>query len=182
MDAVSSVYAEALFSLAVDTNKVEKIQKDVQLVGDSLRGVEGVKGFLNSIKVSKDDKKRVLRECFKDSIDEYTMNFLCVLVDKKRINLYKSIFHDFHLMCNEYLGIKEGIVESVRPLGSEQITQLEKALSKKGCKVVLKNRINETLISGFKVIFEDQIIDNSMRNRISKMNEKLLRKDVSLWN
>lgn len=182
MNAVSKVYAEALFSLAVQTNKVETLQKDIQLVSESFKEVEGIKGFLNSVKVSKEEKKRVLRECFKDGIDEYTINFLCVLIDKRRIGLYKSIFHEFYIMCNEHLGIKEGVIESVRPLDEAQIGKLEAALSKDGVKVVLKNKINETLISGFKIIFDDQVIDNTMKNKITKMNETLLRKDVSLWN
>ena len=182
MNAVSKVYAEALFSLAVQTEKVETLQKDIQVISESFKQVEGIKGFLSSVKITKEEKKRVLRECFKDSVDEYAYNFLCVLIDKRRIVLYKSIFHEFYIMCNEYLGIKEGVVESVRPLDKEQISKLEESLSKDGVRVVLKNKINDSLISGFKVIFDDQVIDNSMKNRINKMNEKLLRKDVSLWN
>ncbi len=50
MNAVSKVYAEALFSLAVQTNKVETLQKDIQLVSESFKEVEGIKGFLNSVK------------------------------------------------------------------------------------------------------------------------------------
>ena len=85
-------------------------------------------------------------------------------------------------MCNQYLGIKEGILETARPFTAENVKAIEEALSKEGQKVELKTRINESLISGFKVIFDDRVIDSSMRNKINKMNEMLLRKDVSLWN
>ena len=80
------------------------------------------------------------------------------------------------------MGVKEGIVETARPLDTAKLAELEKALGKDGVKVELKNKINTTLISGFRVIFDDKIIDTSMKKKINQMNEMLLRKDVSLWN
>ena len=179
---VAKAYAEAMYELALELNKVEAYKNDVKLVDQSLNEVEGVKGFLESVRVSKEDKKAVLENCFKDKVDRNIINFLSVLVDKRRILLYKDIFHEFYIMCNQYLGIKEGILETARPFTAENVKAIEEALSKEGQKVELKTRINESLISGFKVIFDDRVIDSSMRIKINKMNEMLLRKDVSLWN
>lgn len=179
---VAKAYAEAMYELALELNKVEAYKKDVKLVDASLNEVESIKGFLESVRVSKNDKKAVLENCFKDKVDGNIINFLSLLVDKRRIILYKDIFHEFYTLCNQYLGIKEGTLEVARPLSDEKVHELEEALSKDGVKVELKTKINESLISGFRVVFDDQVIDSSMRNKINKMNEMLLRKDVSLWN
>ena len=110
------------------------------------------------------------------------MNFLFVLVDKNRASEYKEIFHQYYQLANPELGIKEGYVESVRPLDEKRIKALEDVLSTKELKVELKQRINDNLISGFRVVFDGEIIDASMKEKVRKMNEMLLGKDGSLWN
>lgn len=182
MNQVAKTYAEALFTLALDMGKVKEFKKDVKLVESTLDEVEGIKKFLASVKVSKTDKKAVFAESLKGKVKDEVVNFLYVLIDRGRIALYKDIFHEFYHFCNEELGIKEGVIETARPLAKAKLKQLEASLSKDGVVVELKAKINTTLISGFRIIFDDKIIDTSMKKKISQMNEMLLRKDVSLWN
>ena len=73
---VAKAYAEAMYELALELNKVEAYKNDVKLVDQSLNEVEGVKGFLESVRVSKEDKKAVLENCFKDKVDRNIINFL----------------------------------------------------------------------------------------------------------
>lgn len=182
MNQVAKTYAEAMFALALDVDSVDKYKQDVKLVEASFDEVEGINKFLASVKVAKADKKEVFNSSFKGKVADEVIYFLNVLVDRGRIALYKDIFHEFYHLCNEQLGIKEGVVETARPLAKDKIVELEKALSKDGVKVELKAKLNTTLISGFRVIFDDKIIDTSMKKKINQMNEMLLRKDVSLWN
>ena len=179
---VAKTYAEALYSLALDSNNVAKYKEDVKLVEASLDEVGGIRKFLIAAKVSKDEKKQLFKDAFEGKISEDVLNFMYVLVDRGRISGFKDIFHDFYHFANESLGVKEGIIETARPLDAAKLAELEKALGKDGVKVELKNKINTTLISGFRVIFDDKIIDTSMKKKINQMNEMLLRKDVSLWN
>ena len=181
MSQIATRYAEAFFSLASDLNKVAEFKKDMDFVKDSLGEIEGARKFFVSAQVSKNDKKNVLTSCFEGKIDTYTLNFLCVLVDKGRIGNYKEIAAEFHNLCNQELGIREGIIESARPIEEEKIKLLEETLSKEGQKVELVAKINESLISGFRITFDNEVIDGSMKTKIEKMNDMLLRKDVNLW-
>ena len=179
---VAKTYAEALFSLALESKNVAKYKEDVRLVETSLDEVEDIKKFLISAKISKTDKKKVFKEAFEGKISHDVLSFIYVLIDRGRISYFREIFHDFYRLANEVLGIKEGVVETARPLDAAKLKELEDALSKDGVKVELKTKINTTLISGFRIIFDDKIIDTSMKKKIYQMNEMLLRKDVSLWN
>ena len=182
MSQVANRYAEAFYSLVLSENKVEEYKNDIDLVKSALDGVEGIKEFLASVKVGKEEKKKVLKDCLEGKVSKYTLNFLYVLVDKNRAVKYPEIFKEFRHLCNLELGIKEGVIESARPLDETKIKELEETLSKDGQKVELINKIDKTLISGFRVVFENEIIDGSMKEKIKKMNDMLLRKDVSLWN
>lgn len=182
MNQVAKTYAEALFMLASDMDKVKEFKSDIKLVELSLNGVEGIKKYLVSANITKTDKKKIFTESFNGKISKEVLNFLYVLVERGRVSAYNDVFHEFYHFCNNYLGIKEGVVESARPLSEEKVKELERALSKDGVQVELDTKINTTLISGFKIIFDDKIIDTSMKKKITQMNEMLLRKDVSLWN
>ncbi len=182
MNELAKTYAEALFALALEEKKVDDFKKDIKVIEASFKDVEGAKKFFASVKISKADKKEVFSSNFKGKVNPEVINFLCLLVDRGRISHYADIFHEFIHLCNDELGIKEGIVETPRPISEDKIKELEKALSKDGVTVELKTKLNTTLISGFRVIFDDKIIDTSMKKKINQLNEMLLRKDVSLWN
>jgi len=167
MGEIASNYAEALLSLAKEKNSVELFKKEIKSVQDTLDNVDNLKLFFDSVKISKVEKKRVLEDCFKGKVDDLIMNFLKVLVDKGRISYYKDIFNEFRVIANKELNIIEGIVETPRPIDIKEVERLEKAL---GDNVELRPRINKNLISGFKIIMDNKIINNSMRDKIDDLS------------
>lgn len=181
MSLLATRYAESLLFLAIDKDKVELYRDQIELVADSF-DLADVKAFFASPRVSKEEKKDLCRSIFKDKLDRYVLNFLYVLIDKNRMVNYEEIFEEFRHQCNRQLDIDEGIIETARPLKEELIKELEDSLSRNGKRVELREKINRSLISGFKISFADRIIDNSMKNKIRNLEDNLLRKDGSLWN
>lgn len=174
MQQVISNYAQALFDIAKDNDAVSSYKKELDDVLETLLEVDNIKDFFVSVKISKNEKKDLLDKCFKDKIDKNVLNFLKLLIDKNRFVYFKEIIKEFHHLCNDDLKIKEGILEVPRHLDKQEIKKLEDFLSKDE-KVELKEKINKTLISGFKITFEDKVIDNSMKEKIRKMNELLMK-------
>ena len=180
MSVIATRYAESLLSLALEKNCVEKYKEEIALINKSFDDANVLPFFMSS-KVSKTQKKELIKNIFEGKIEKYVLNFLYVLIDRERINHYKEIFKEFIHMCNNELNIMEGIIEVSRPLDKELIRELEKALSTNDKKIELHEKINKSLISGFKVTIENKVIDNSMKQRIENMSETLKRKDGNLW-
>lgn len=176
MSILANRYAEGLFSLALEKDSVAKYKEQIDFVKDSFDKADVI-AFFKSYKISKEAKKELINKSFKDSLDKYVLNFLNLLVDKNRIAYYDDIFVEFHKLCNDSLHIKEGIIETARQLDSDSLKDLEKSLSNDLYTVVLKPKINKSLISGFRITLDDQVIDNTMKQRIKKMEEMLKRKD-----
>lgn len=176
MSVVATRYAEGLYSLALDKDSVGKYLNEIDLIKESFDNSNIIELF-KSYKVSKKDKKDMLDSIFKDKIDDYVLNFLDLLIDKNRIVYYDDIFKEYHKLANEHLGIKEGTIETVRPIDQTLKKQLEDSLSSDKYKVVLIEKINKDLISGFRINLDDKVIDNTMKQRIDKMEEILKRKD-----
>ena len=182
MSLVSINYAEGLFELAKEKDSVEEYRRQVEEIRRCFNLVEDLRQFFLSVKISKTAKKKLIDDTLGDKYDKYVINFIKLLIDKDRIDIFDDICKEFRLLCNDELSYKEGIIESARELTADQIKLLEKTLSNENEKVELIPRINTSLISGFRIIFDGQIIDNSMKEKIRKLNENLLRKDGGSWN
>lgn len=182
MSVVASRYAEAFFSLSLDKNATETYKRELNDVKEAFESVPKIKEFFISESLNKKDKKKVIKDCLENKVSNDTLNFLLLLVDKGRIAIYDEIIKEFRHLANDELNIKEGIIESVRPLDKEKVKELEAALSKDGQKVELTQKINKALISGFKIKFDNQVIDVSMKEKISKMQELISRKGGQSWN
>ena len=200
MSVLGKRYAEALLSLAIKEDKVEKTKKDLDLAKELFSSLnikmdigidndkynlkesvvtqaEGLYSFLKNVKLSKETKIDLVKSCLGDKVDDLSLQFIYILIEKNRISYYEEIFDEYHKMANHELNIKEGIIESVRPLDDKKIKELEDLLSNDKEKVVLIPRLNDDLISGFKITFEHEVIDVSMQEKIRKMTEMLSGKE-----
>lgn len=176
MSVLANRYAEGFFSLANEHDKVALYKEQIDFVKECFDKANCLE-FFKSYKVSKEDKKNLIKNIFKSDLDQYVLNFLNLLVDKNRMAYYDEIFVEFHKLCNDSLKIKEGIIETARDLDEKSIEELENSLSDGTYKVVLIPKINKSVISGFRIILDDKVIDNTMKQRIKNMEEILKRKD-----
>ena len=171
-------YGEGLYSLAVEENKLETFKNDLLFVDDSFNGVNDFKEFFNSVKISKAIKKDVVKDSLKTNVDKEILNFICLLIDNNRIGSYHEIIREYIHLANNDLHIREGIIETANKLPSDKIKEIEKKLCNDSYTVELTSKINPSLISGFRIIFEDEIIDYSTRSKFEKIKKSLERKKV----
>ena len=176
MSLVANRYSEAFFSLALDKNKVSEYKEDLKLVLDTFKGVDSIDLFFASEKITKQEKKDLIEKSFNDKISVDAKNLLKLLVDKGRMGYITEIAEDYFHLANENLNICEGLIESVRPIDETRIKELETLLAKNGQTVVLKQKINKSLISGFRITLNNEVIDGSMKSKIDQMQDLLSRK------
>lgn len=181
MSIIARRYAEAYFSLSQDSNNVEKHKSELKEINNLFSEIENLKLFFLSEQISKNDKKKLLTSSLQKAVSKETLNFLLLLVDKNRIGIYDEIINEYIHLANNELNIKEGIIESVRPLVSDKVNELEKTLSKDGQKIELSQKINKSLISGFKIKFDNYVIDGSMKSKLDKLQESISRKGDQSW-
>lgn len=176
MDTVASRYAESLFDLAKEENAIETYQKDIIKIQNVFNDDVFVQ-FFSHVAVQDDDKINILKKSFQDQVSEYVLNFLMLLVKKRRMKYIRQICQHFQSLCNDYFGVKVGKVYSAFELTKEQIHKVEKAMSQKiGKKVQLHVVIDESLIGGIKVDIDNHIYDDSLSYKLESLRKELLRK------
>lgn len=174
MSQLASRYAVALFELATENDCVLRWQKQAKLIVKALP--ESSNRFFQSKVISNEEKKNVLKTSFSISIDPLLMNFLSLLVDKGRFHNLKGIVAEFNTQCNQFRGVEEGILYTARPFSEHQIEEIENTISKqRSVKCELINKIDERLLSGFKIMINNEVIDSSMKQAIDSMKKELLK-------
>ena len=165
MSVVGDRYAESLFDLAKEENKVTQYLDDIKLVGEVLDSDPQIVQFFNHVLIENDKKIQLLDQSFKGNVDQYVLNFLKLLVQSRRIRYIDDIVKSYIKLSNQYLGIEEGMIYTPYELTDQQIQDIEKAISQKeNKKVTLKVSIDPSLLGGIKVQIANRIYDGTIKN------------------
>ena len=177
MSVVGDRYAESLFDLAKEENKVTQYLDDIKLVGEVLDSDPQIVQFFNHVLIENDKKIQLLDQSFKGNVDQYVLNFLKLLVQSRRIRYIDDIVKSYIKLSNQYLGIEEGMIYTPYELTDQQIQDIEKAISQKeNKKVTLKVSIDPSLLGGIKFQIANRIYDGTIKNKVEMLKKELLRK------
>ena len=174
MEEAVSRYAAALVSIAKDEGKLEQYKFAVLSIQETFAINPELLKFLKSYFVKEEDKNKVIDEFTKDFSLKNLTNFLKLLVLKHKIYLFKDIAKEITKDINFELDVYEGFVYSTEPLEKGKIDEISQVISTKiGKKVELKNKLDERLIGGVKVVVHDHVFDGSVKYKLETMKEHL---------
>ena len=156
------------------SGKADKILVDAEKLVETF-DKEGVfYRFFCSPSVSNEEKKSVIRQVFAKQIEPELLDFLMTLIDKKGESLLKEAVRHYRVLLDESQGVATGILYSVTPLSEERVKAFEEKLEKHiGKKVRLLNRIDTSLVGGIRIFIEGQLIDASIRKRLTDLAERI---------
>ena len=175
MESVASRYGLALYSLAVDNNKVIEWQEEVKELNGVLKENPDFVMILGSSFLSFEERVEILEKSLV-GVNKNIVALIVVVMENNRTSCLYDIFESFNSYCNEYRGVSEGLVYSTNKLEQTVINQIEEKISKiEKRKVELKNVIDPTLIGGVKVVISDHIYDGSIKHHIENMKKDLLK-------
>ena len=168
-------YAKAIFELACEDDKLKEYGADLAKVQQLYTQCPELKAYLCNPNIQPEEKKSLLREVFEGGVQEMVLNFLLLLIDKRRIQIFDAIAHIFTELSNEARGIVVADVTTAQPLAEAQ----EKALAEKlervtGKKIALRRHSDPSLIGGVVVRIGDRRIDGSVKGRLTAMTAELM--------
>ena len=175
METVSSRYGLALYSLALEENKLNLWQEEVKELSRIFKENTDFIMVLGSSFISLEERQEILEKSLV-GVDKEIVALISVVMENNRINLIFEIFESFNSYCNQYRGVSEGLIYSTVKLEEKVISQIEEKVSKiENSKVELKNIIDPSLIGGVKVVIKDHIYDGSIKHHINMMKQDLLK-------
>lgn len=172
--SVDMVYGSALLEAARETEKEKVILADAESVLAAMDDNEDFRRFVEYPGISADEKKEVLKNIFAGEISNEFMNFLHVLVDKRRAGRLSQIMKVYEHLMEKEDGVSYGTVYTVVPLSKERLEDLEAQTARLlQTNVKLDNQLQPDLMAGFRILIEGKIIDASYKKKFEEMAARL---------
>ena len=167
-------YAEALMAVAQEQNLVEKFGEDIASLLGLLEASPELNDFFSSPVVIGADKKAILQRIGQE-IDPTIMNFLMILVDRRRIIFLEGICQHFRTLIRKLNQTVLAEVISAIALNDGQkqaVVDQVKAITQ-ARNVELVTKIDQDLIGGVIIKVGSQVIDASLRGQLRRLSISL---------
>src|SRR5699024_1442381 len=174
--SVAKQYANALLDVVNKHNELEEALTDLTEVKKVVEEVKGLEEFMINPKISKATKLTTISDSFKGT-NQYVFNMLLVLTEKKQCSNVSDIQKEFTDLYNEHHKQANVISESVYPLEEEQIANIGEIFKAKTGydKLLIENKIHESLIGRFRVLDESKVYDDSVLIQLIKVKARFKR-------
>lgn len=172
-------YAKAFFNLAKEKGLTIELRRDAQLIANVCETSSDFILLLESPVVKTPNKVRAIKIVFEGKVNPLMINFLALITENNREKYIPGIFRNLEDLYRQEEGIKSVVLTSAKPMDEAMVSQISKFLeSELHAKVELTQKVNEDLIGGYVVRFDDKQYDASIATQIRKIKEQLLRTDL----
>lgn len=164
-------YATALFELAREAKALDAVERSLATVRTALSESSDFKALTVSPLIARGDaKKAIAAAATALQLDATTANFLGVLADNRRLGELPAILGAFRSLLASHRGETTAEVTSAHPLDTGQQDALRQQLKTRlGRDVSIDLNVDSALLGGLVVRVGSQMIDSSIKTRLSTL-------------
>ncbi len=172
-------YSSALFEASIRVNALNDVASDCGKLIDLIDKEKSVKMFFLSPVIKKEKKIEVAEKLFSAIFNKLTFGFIILLIKGERENLIREIMVNFLARKDEKENILKPSVTTAFEFDENQKKEFTKKLNEyTGKNCIPDYSVNKDLIGGFKIKFDDIIIDGSVKRQLELMKNKLKEKSL----
>jgi F-type H+-transporting ATPase subunit delta len=176
---VARSYAAALFELGEKHGAHDEFAVGLNTLTSLLDTDPIIRTFLETPKLDVASKQRVLRSALEGQVSQLFMNFILVVLRKRRQRLLREIAYEYGALLDEKVNrVHAQVTLAHEPddMTEERITrELSRILGKS---VVPHVNVNPDILGGIIVRYGDRVMDSSLRRQLIALRHKLV--DVAL--
>ena len=174
LSTIARPYAEALFSVAQGTGESLDGWRTAIDELASLMSHPQVADVVADPNLDHAQVFGLLTGMMKAPLPAAGVNFLNLLIENQRLAVLPEVATQFRQLKNRAEGVADCLIETAFPLSDAQVADLLVSLSKKfGQKLKPEVRVNTGLIGGVRATVGDQVLDSSVRARLTDMQTAL---------
>ncbi len=171
INEVSLRYAKALI-LASKKMGIEPILKDFKNLITLIEKNSTIKDFISNPLINSVKKSDIMKKVCKDlKTDDKFLGFIETLSKHNKVMLISKVFDQFNKLIDASKGIMEVSITTASRLEDDKAKKIEKVLSEKiNSKIRLKKIIDPQIIGGIIIQINSNMIDNSVKTKLSENN------------
>lgn len=174
---LASRYAKSLIDLSVERNQLEMGYADMKYLQAVCKASKEFMNFLVSPIIKADKKEAIILAVTKGNISELTKAFVKLLIVKGRESDLYEIASAFVNQYNEIKGIHTvrlttavAISDSLKKSIQTKVNSIQTSGS-----VELEAKVNEKLIGGFVLEFDNKLIDASVLRDLNDVKKQFMK-------
>ena len=178
---VAKVYAGSLLEISSENKSLDETQEELASVVKLLTSDESSWEFLSSPVFKLEDRMNVIDKSFKGNVSEVMYNFLGVLMNHDRMEILPEVLDEFKAGVDLAKGRIRAKLTTGKDMDADSIKTIQKTLEEKfKAECVLESEVNEDLIGGFTIRFNDMLIDRSIKNELANIKQHLLQSNLPI--
>jgi len=176
---VANRYAKALFDLSIELKLLEQTRNDIELLHLVCKQNRDFVLMLKSPVIKETKKQAILKDIFEQKVHALTLKFLMVITQNRREQIIMQIAEQFIKIYKEYKNILPTTLTSAIKLDAETRDKIVQLLGERAnAKIELTEKVDDEIIGGFILEFEDKQYDASILRKIKNLRHEF---DVNLY-
>jgi F-type H+-transporting ATPase subunit delta len=172
--AIARRYAGAIFEIALKQNTLDRSLDDIQNIAQVFAN-RTLSYLLREPKVPAQRKETVLRETLAPRVLPTSLNLALLIVQRGLVEIMPHLASEFEQFVLDYRNQAIAEVTTATQIDEAQGSVVRQALEQRtGKSIKLQTRIDPSILGGVIARVGDQIIDNSVRNRLHVLQQQLL--------
>ena len=173
--AIAEPYAEALMAIAQQQNLTDRLGEDVAFLLELLESSPELSQFIANPIIKPEATKAVLRQLAGEQVHSYTLNFLMLLVDRRRVPFIESVCKQYQAILRKLNQTVLAEVTSAVELTDEQKQVIRDRVTAmtSAAQVEIETQIDPELIGGVIIKVGSQVVDASLRGQLRRIGIRL---------
>jgi F-type H+-transporting ATPase subunit delta len=172
---VARSYAAALFELGEKYGAHDDYARGLDTVSAVLESDARIRAFLETPKVGLSRKRDALRHALHGRVPPLLMNFVMVVLRKRRQRLLPGIAEVYRELLDERSGVIQARVTLAHEPDETQRQEIAAALSRiTGLTVKPRITVDRSILGGLIVRYGDHIMDGSLQHRLMTLRRRLI--------
>ncbi|MGI9089471.1 MAG: F0F1 ATP synthase subunit delta [Gemmatimonadaceae bacterium] len=167
-------YAEALLTLATKAENRDGFGGLIRDVANAITNDVTVRRFLESPRVSYEEKNEILSKAFGDRMPRMFLRFLQSVVHNRRQMLIPVIATEYSNLLDAAEGRVHADVTVAMPVDDAEVQNIAAQLSRAlGKSVVPHVTVDKGIMGGVVIRIGDTVMDGSVRRRLNKLATRM---------
>ena len=173
MEEIARVYADALFAVAKDGDKLDQVREQLGEFADALDGDRELQVFFFSPYFSSTEKREGIGKAVSGAEKEL-MNFLELLAEKHRMPAIFRIRRTFEALWAEERKRLGVTVTSAVELDSSVVKRIGKAIeTQTDREVELRSEVDGEILGGLVLRVGNMVLDASLRSKLERLRREV---------
>ena len=173
MSDFSVEYGKALYLLAKEDELTTSMLEEIEAVDSVLKENKEYISLMDTPALSLNERAGLIDDAF-STCSLYVKNFLKLLSEKKCFYCFSDCVKEYKKIYDEENNIERVEAISSIPLNEGQLLRLKEKIEKTVNKtVVIVNKVDESILGGVILRFNDKQYDGSVKSRLDDLSAKI---------